>query len=70
MFKRFELLVGDKFEEIKNMNILVIGVGGVGSYVVESLVRCGIENITIVDNDIVDITNLNRQLMTNLNNIG
>lgn len=70
MFKRFELLVGDKFEEIKNKNILVIGVGGVGSYVVESLVRCGIENITIVDNDIVDITNLNRQLMTNLNNIG
>ena len=70
MFERFELLVGNKIEDIKNKKILVVGVGGVGSYTVESLVRCGIGSITIIDNDIIDITNLNRQLMTNHSNIG
>ena len=70
MFERFELLVGDKINDIKSKKILVIGVGGVGSYTVETLVRSGISNITIIDNDIIDITNLNRQLMTTLDNIG
>ena len=70
MFERFELLVGDKINDIKSKKVLVIGVGGVGSYTVESLVRSGISNITIIDNDIIDITNLNRQLMTTLDNIG
>lgn len=70
MFERFKLLVNDKFEKIQSKKILVIGLGGVGSYVVESLIRSGIINITIVDNDIIDITNLNRQLMTNINNVG
>ena len=70
MFERFELLVGNKINDIKNKKILVVGVGGVGSYTVESLVRCGIGSITIIDNDIIDITNLNRQLMTTTDNIG
>ena len=70
MFERFELLVGDKINDIKSKKVLVIGVGGVGSYTVESLVRSGISNITIIDNDIIDITNLNRQLMTTQDNIG
>ena len=70
MLERFELLVGSKIEDIKNKNILIVGLGGVGSYTVESLIRSGIENITLVDNDKIDITNLNRQLMTNINNIG
>ena len=60
----------DILNKIKTKHILVIGLGGVGSYVVESLIRSGIENITIVDFDKIDISNLNRQLMTNLNNIG
>ena len=70
MFERFELLVGDKINDIKSKKVLVIGVGGVGSYTVESLVRSSISNITIIDNDVIDITNLNRQLMTTLDNIG
>lgn len=70
MFERFELLVGDKINDIKSKKVLIIGVGGVGSYTVESLVRSGISNITIIDNDIIDITNLNRQLMTTHDNIG
>ena len=70
MFERFELLVGDKINDIKSKKVLVVGVGGVGSYTVESLVRCGIGSITIIDNDIIDITNLNRQLMTTTDNVG
>lgn len=70
-FERFKLLVGNEdFDKIKNQRIVVLGVGGVGSFVVESLVRSGVENITIIDFDVIDITNLNRQLMTNLDNIG
>lgn len=69
-FERLELLVGDKFKNIQNKTILVLGLGGVGSYVCESLIRSGITNIIIVDNDIIDITNLNRQLMTTFDNIG
>ena len=69
-FNRFELLVGDKYKKIKDLNVLVVGVGGVGGYLVESLIRCGILNITIVDHDIVDITNLNRQIIALKKTIG
>ena len=69
-FERLELLIGNKINEIHKKNVLVIGLGGVGSYAVEALVRSGIQNITIVDNDIISITNLNRQLMTYQSNIG
>ncbi|MBQ9318715.1 MAG: tRNA threonylcarbamoyladenosine dehydratase [Bacilli bacterium] len=69
-FGRLELLIGDKINKIKQKSILLVGLGGVGSYACESLIRSGIENITIVDSDIIDITNLNRQLMTNLSNVG
>ncbi len=69
-FERIKLLFKDKFNLIQEKNILVLGVGGVGSYAIEALVRSGIENITIVDSDIIDISNLNRQLMTYHSNIG
>lgn len=69
-FERLELLIGDKINKIHSKHVLVIGLGGVGSYAVEALIRSGIENITIVDKDIIDITNLNRQLMTTFDNIG
>ncbi len=69
-FDRFKLLVGEKFSQIKNLSVLILGVGGVGGYVVESLARCGVSNITIVDPDIVDITNLNRQIIALHTTIG
>lgn len=69
--ERLESLVGlDVLERIKNLNILIVGIGGVGGYTLESLVRCGVENITIIDYDKVDSSNLNRQIISNLNNIG
>ena len=50
-FERLELLVGDKIKNIEKAKVLVIGLGGVGSYAVEGLIRSGISNITIVDSD-------------------
>ena len=62
-FARLELLVGEKISKIKNLKVLIIGVGGVGGYAAESLARCGVSNITIVDYDRIDITNINRQII-------
>lgn len=49
-------------EKLKNANILIVGVGGVGSFAAEFIARAGVGKITIVDGDVVDITNINRQL--------
>ena len=71
MFERVEALIGsDNLEKLKKKTVLVLGIGGVGGYVVESLVRCGISNIIIVDHDIVDETNLNRQIIALNSTIG
>ena len=59
-FSRFELLVGtEKVNKLHKMNVLVFGLGGVGGHVVDGLVRSGVGNFTIVDNDTVSLTNLN-----------
>lgn len=61
--ERTELLIKDKgLEKLQKATVLVIGLGGVGSFAAEFLARAGIGNITIVDGDTVDITNINRQL--------
>ena len=61
--ERTELLIGkEDIETLKNKNILVVGLGGVGSYAAEFVARVGVGKMTIVDGDIVDITNVNRQL--------
>lgn len=71
MFERLEKIVTkEEFDKIKNLNTLLIGIGGVGGYTLEALVRMGVENITIVDYDFIDITNLNRQIITTNENIG
>lgn len=68
---RTEMLIGENnLNKIKKANIIVFGLGGVGSYVVEGLVRSGIQNIAIIDNDVIDITNINRQIIANINTVG
>lgn len=68
---RTESLIGkESLEKLQNSNIVVFGLGGVGSYVVEGLVRAGIQNICIIDKDIVDITNINRQLIADTETVG
>lgn len=61
--ERTKIVIGQGgIDLLRNANVLVFGIGGVGSYVVEGLVRAGIGNLTIVDFDTVDITNINRQI--------
>ena len=69
--QRTELLIKEQGITILNhANILVVGIGGVGSYAAEALVRAGIGNITIVDGDTIDKTNINRQLLALNSTIG
>lgn len=71
MFDRTIALIGkDNIDKIKNSSILIIGVGGVGGYAIETLIRSGIENITLVDYDKIDISNINRQIIAKESNIG
>ena len=63
-FSRTASLIGNEaIEVLKNSRILLFGLGGVGSFVAEALIRSGIGEIDIYDNDVVDITNINRQLI-------
>lgn len=71
IYSRTESLIGkDSLEILKNSKVIVFGIGGVGSFAVESLCRCGIGEISLVDFDIIDITNVNRQIYAMLDNIG
>lgn len=67
---RTKLLLQEDFFKLNNKKIVVIGIGGVGSIIPISLVRTGIKNITIIDKDKVDQSNLNRQIAYNINDIG
>lgn len=70
-FDRFKKLIGNEsFDKIRNLSIMIIGLGGVGGYTLEALVRCGIEKFIIIDYDKVDETNINRQIIANVNTIG
>ncbi len=71
MQRRTELLLGlDNLELLQKVNVLIFGLGGVGSWCAEALVRSGIRNLTLVDSDRVCITNCNRQLMATSKTLG
>ena len=71
IFRRTELLLGDEaMERLASKRVIIFGVGGVGSWCAESLVRSGISQLTIVDSDRVCITNINRQLMATTQTVG
>ena len=71
IFQRTELLLGNEFiDKAAQKRVIVFGVGGVGSWCAESLVRTGIGHITIVDSDKVSVTNINRQLMATTQTVG
>ncbi|MBR5239890.1 MAG: tRNA threonylcarbamoyladenosine dehydratase [Clostridia bacterium] len=70
-FSRTELLLGKEgVEKLKNAHVAVFGLGGVGSYTVEALCRSGVGTFTLVDNDTVSLTNLNRQLIATQDTVG
>lgn len=71
IFSRTSLLLGEECTKyLSRINVIVFGVGGVGSWCVESLVRSGVCHLTIVDNDNVAETNINRQLMATAKTVG
>jgi tRNA A37 threonylcarbamoyladenosine dehydratase len=71
IFQRAELLLGsDAMERLDQRRVIIFGVGGVGSWCAESLVRSGISRLTIVDSDCVSVTNINRQLMATTKTVG
>lgn len=71
MFERLSLLIGeDNLNKISDKTILVVGIGGVGGYTVASLARSGVKNIIIIDFDVVDISNINRQIIAFHSTIG
>lgn len=71
IFNRAQLLLGsDAMERLGCIKVIIFGVGGVGSWCAESLVRSGISHLTVVDSDRVCITNINRQLMATVKTVG
>lgn len=70
-FQRTELLLGrESMENLTKSKVAVFGVGGVGSYAAEALVRSGLGSIVLIDYDTIDISNINRQIHANVNTIG
>jgi len=70
-FSRTELIIGkEALHKLKNSKVVVLGIGGVGSFVVESLVRAGVGKLVLVDNDTVSISNINRQIIATIDAIG
>lgn len=70
-FSRTELLIGkEALEKLGNAHVAVFGVGGVGGYVVEALVRSGVRHFSIIDNDVVSLSNINRQIIATIDTVG
>lgn len=70
-FERTKLLIGnDNFNKLAKAKVAVFGIGGVGGYVCEALVRSGIKHIALIDNDTVSLSNLNRQIIATHDTIG
>ena len=68
---RTENLIGkDALNKLRNSSVAIVGIGGVGSFCAEALARTGINNITLIDMDTIDITNINRQLIADTSTIG
>lgn len=71
MFSRLELLIGkENVDKLKSKHVIVFGAGGVGGYAIEAIVRSGVGSITIVDNDTISYSNLNRQIIALQNTVG
>jgi len=68
--RNHEMITLDQQQELRNKRVCIIGCGGLGGYSIEFLARLGVGNMTVVDGDVFDETNLNRQVLSNESNIG
>ncbi len=70
-FERTAMLLGEEsVEKLKNTHVAIFGVGGVGGYVLEGLARCGVGKFTLIDNDTVSVSNINRQIIATEGTVG
>ena len=70
-FQRTEMLIGEEgLKRLSESHVAVFGIGGVGGYVAEALARCGVGEITLVDRDVVSMSNLNRQIIALESTVG
>lgn len=70
IYQRTKLVIGNEAQEkLENSRVCICGIGGVGSYTLEALARIGIGNITVIDKDKVDVTNINRQIIATVGNV-
>ena len=70
-FKRTRLLIGDEnFSKLQNSTVAIFGIGGVGSFTAEALARAGIGHLILIDKDVIDVTNINRQIHALTPNVG
>ncbi len=71
MYSRTQMLIGEKaLDKLKSSHVIVFGAGGVGGYVIEALARSFIGAITVVDNDVVSVSNINRQILAVHDSVG
>lgn len=70
-FSRSQILLGaSSMEKLKNSRVAVFGLGGVGSFAAEALVRTGVGHLLFIDNDVVSLTNINRQILADHSTLG
>ena len=70
LYSRTAMLVGDKIEKLKNAKVLILGLGGVGGYVLEALTRAGVGTLGLLDADVFSESNLNRQILATVETVG
>lgn len=70
-FERSKLLIGEEgIQKLHKSKVAIFGIGGVGSYVVEALSRAGVGNLVLIDNDVISVSNINRQIHANYDTVG
>ena len=70
-FQRTRLLIGDEnFSKLQKSTVAIFGIGGVGSFTVEALARAGVGHLILIDKDVIDVTNINRQIHALTSNVG
>ena len=70
LYARTTMLIGDKIEKLKDAKVLILGLGGVGGYALEALVRAGVGTLGILDADVFSESNLNRQILATIDTVG
>lgn len=69
-YERNKIITSDEQEKLKKQKVCIVGCGGLGGYIIEMLARFGVGHLTVVDGDVFDPSNLNRQILCLMNSVG